>query len=131
MMRKMIAAFVLVVALFSPAHAADQAVLSWDNPLNRTDNSLFDPTKEISSFKIYHGVTNPPTLVTTVPVTTSYPALFTGQTYTITNLSNATTYYFQVSVVDQNNTEGGKTGVISKTTLSPAPAGGCTNFRVR
>lgn len=131
-MKKLIVATLVLVFAFSGfAQSADQALLTWDNPQTRTDGTAFDPTKEISAFRIYYGVTNPPTTTMTIPVSASFPAKTTGQSYTVTGLSMATTYYFQLSVIDQYSQESDKTAVKSKTTANPTKPGGCANFTVQ
>ncbi len=131
-MKKFIFALMIIMFAFSiTAQSADQAIVKWDNPTTRMDGSVFDPTKEISVFKVYYGTMNPPTVVITVPVTTSYPSKAIGQTYTISGLANSTAYYFAVTVVDLQGQESNMSMIVNKTTRPPASPGGCSNVSVQ
>ena len=130
-MKKFVFAVILLIMVFAiPVRAADVATLTWDNPTSRTDGSVFLPS-DIAAFKVYFGTVNPPYSAMTVTVTPSYPAKAVDQEFTLTGLADSTVYYFMVSVVDKNGTEGEKSEVVSKVTAAPPPASGCRNLRVR
>jgi len=103
---------------------------SFDNPKTRTDGTAFNPLTDEFGYNMYYGTVNPPVTKMTVTFTPGYPAVVTGQTFTITGLSPNTAYYVSVSVLDfYGNESTHVTPAISKTTGNYAPPGGCTNLQ--
>ncbi|MDP6770694.1 MAG: fibronectin type III domain-containing protein, partial [Anaerolineales bacterium] len=90
-----------------------QVVLNW-----RTNSE-----SDLASFKVYGGTSaSPTTLLSTISSGT--------ETYTNTGLTNATTYYYRVSAVDNTGNESAKTTDIYVTPDNPtatAPSGSGTS----
>lgn len=132
-MKKLIMVVVFLILSVGPgmSQALDQAVLKWTNPTLRSDSTTFNPVTEQKGVDVFYGTTSPPTTVIHVIFSGTYPAVVSGQTYTVTGLNPATTYYFGVRAVDFFNQVGAMSNIVSKVTATPVMPAGCTNLTVQ
>lgn len=107
-----IVALLITVAVFSVSSAsAGQGTVSWSAPTTYTDGTA---VSSIAGYKIYYGTT---------PGSYSNNVSVGNQTsYTVSNLADATTYYFAVSAFDNN----GNTSSYSKEVAYTTAAGTST-----
>jgi len=89
-----------------------QVTLSWKTPGSNGGAG-------ISGYEIYRGTS--PGGESGTPVNAS---LVAGTSYTVTGLTNATTYYFTVAAVNKAKLQGGKSGEASATPAASASASG-------
>jgi hypothetical protein len=88
-----------------PPQTTGSATLTWTAPTLRTDGT---PLTNIAGFRIYYG-TSGASYPNMVPVANDLT------TYTVTNLTSGTTYYFVATVLDANGVESSYTNPVSKT----------------
>lgn len=115
--------FLFLMLFAASADAFAQAVLSWDYPATNTDGSSLT---DLGGFKVYYGTSSGNySMVLDIgmaSVLTDGCAVQNCGTYTVSNLTAGTTYYFAMTAYDVTGNESTYSNEVFKAATSTAPS---------